>query len=108
MVTVDIVDNSAMVIAAKNAAIKRALEMIGLQAEGYAKSLAPVDTGRLRNSINHTQISDDTEQISAPVEYAVYQEFGTMKMAAHPFMKPAVMDHTAEYKAIAESCMRGA
>ncbi len=38
---------------AKNNAIERAMEAIGMQAEGYAKILCPVDTGNLRNSIGH-------------------------------------------------------
>ena len=46
-------DNTDEVIAAKDAAVMRALEAIGLQAEGYAKLKAPVDTGLLRNSITH-------------------------------------------------------
>ena len=36
-----------------NDAMVAALETIGLLAEGYAKQLCPVDTGRLRNSITH-------------------------------------------------------
>ena len=35
------------------AAIKRGLKKIGMYAETYAKSLAPVDTGLLRNSITY-------------------------------------------------------
>lgn len=41
------------VIKAKDNAIERALEAIGLQCEGYAIALCPVDTGLLRNSITH-------------------------------------------------------
>ena len=33
--------------------IEKALEMIGLEAEKYAKMKCPVDSGRLRNSISH-------------------------------------------------------
>lgn len=40
-------------IKAKDEDVERALEIIGLKAEGYAKELAPVDTGLLRNSITH-------------------------------------------------------
>lgn len=45
-------DNSDKIIAElKNDAIPRALTRIGMQAEGYAKDLAPVLTGFLHNSI---------------------------------------------------------
>lgn len=43
--------NADKVIAAMREAVENALEECGLQAEKYAKKLAPVDTGRLRNSI---------------------------------------------------------
>lgn len=40
-------------IAAKDSAVERALEAIGLQCEGYAIALCPTDTGLLANSITH-------------------------------------------------------
>ncbi len=55
-----------------------------------AKSLCPVDTGRLQSSIN-VQPGGNTAVISADTEYAVFVEFGTSKMAAQPgtFIKHA-------------------
>lgn len=47
------VDNTELVKKASKAAIIRGLEAVGIQAEGYAKALCPVDTGLLRNSITH-------------------------------------------------------
>ena len=72
MSSVEFTDNSAEVISAKNSAVERALEAIGLQAEGYAKMLCPVDTGRLKNSIIHRQEDEKTEMIATDVEYAAY------------------------------------
>ncbi len=46
-------DRRKEIIEQKNNAIERAMEAIGMQAEGYAKLLCPVDTGNLRNSIGH-------------------------------------------------------
>lgn len=46
-------DYSDEVLEAFDEACLRALERCGLQAEGYAKDLCPVDTGALRNSISH-------------------------------------------------------
>ena len=85
---------------AEQLAKARALEIIGGKAETYAKLLAPVDTGNLRNSITHQQLDEDTEIIGTNVHYAPYQEFGTSKMAAHPFLKPAAEGHSEEYKQI--------
>ena len=46
-------DNAKEIAAALNKAVAKALEEIGLPAEGYAKEACPVDTGRLHNSITH-------------------------------------------------------
>ena len=105
---VDFEDHSQECIDAKNAAVQKALEMIGLQCEGYAKLICPVDTGRLRNSLTHAQENETTEVIGSAVEYAPYVEYGTQRSKAQPYLKPAVTNHVSEYKAIAESCLKGA
>ena len=82
--------------------IARALEMIGIQAEGYAKALCPVDTGTLRNSITHqVDMSVDGVYIGTNVEYAPYVELGTVKMKKRPYLKPAIEQHMNEYRTIA-------
>lgn len=61
--------------------------------EADAKRNAPVDTGRLRSSIAHRleKLKNVLRGIvGTRVEYASYQEFGTSKMAAHPFLFPAL------------------
>lgn len=64
-----------------------------LKVEGQAKQLAPVDTGRLRSSITHEverQGEEVVGRIGSNVEYAAHQEFGTSRMAAHPYLRPAL------------------
>lgn len=90
-------DFSALVEEAAFSQIERALEKVGLTAERYAKLACPVDTGRLRNSISHTH-DKNTAYIGTNVEYAPYVEMGTKKMAARPYLKPAIADHIREYK----------
>lgn len=58
-----IIDNSEMVKEEFEAAVLRALTRCGMQAEGYAKDLAPVDTGLLRNSITYA-VSGEQAAIS--------------------------------------------
>ena len=60
---VEVTDNSQIFIDAKNEAVKRALEAIGLNAERHAKEQCPVDTGLLRNSITHA-VSGETPAIT--------------------------------------------
>ena len=77
---VRLTDNSAEALAGLERAKARALETIGLKAEGYAKKLCPVGTvestgikgyrgGTLRNSITHT-VDGDTVAVGSNVEYA--------------------------------------
>ena len=87
-------------------AIDRAMEAVGMAAEGYAKEEAPVDTGELRNSISHATMDNKAVAIGTNVEYGIYQEMGTYKMSPHPFIKPAISDHTNEYKSIVEAAMK--
>ena len=99
MASVTIKDNSKQVLAAMVSPVNRALEMIGLTAEKYAKELAPVDTGRLRNSITH-EVDDKDVYIGSNVEYAPHVEFGTVKQKAQSFLRPAATDHANTYKQI--------
>ena len=130
---IDVVDNSALVQEAFRAACLRALERCGMEAEGYAKDLAPVDTGRGRNSISHkVDESEPAAYIGTNLDYMIYQELGTGIYAeggggrptpwvyqdangnwhwtrgnrAHPFLKPAVADHPQTYRNIIEDEMK--
>ena len=102
-----IADNSDQFRDGFDAAIERALEKVGLVAEGYAKRLCPVDTGRLRNSITH--VIDAGEQavyVGTNVEYAPYVELGTARQKAQPYLRPAAVDHVSEYRKIIEGELR--
>ena len=55
-----------------------------------AKSLCPVDTGTLRDSISMSA-SGSSAVVSANTDYAAYVEFGTSKMAPQPYLVPALV-----------------
>lgn len=93
--------NRAQIISEVQKATDRALEIIGGMAETYAKRLCPVRTSTLRNSITHEQEDENTEVIGTAVEYSPYVELGTVKMAAQPYLRPAVQGHIEEYKHVA-------
>ena len=89
-------------------AIERALTAVGTQVTNYARANAPVDTGRLKNSITFETLSDeDAVVIGSNVEYAPYQELSTSKMKAanggKGFLRPAIQDHFEEFKNIFEN-----
>lgn len=126
---VKIIDNSDSVLDELIAATHMAMERCGLQAEGYAKDLCPVDTGNLRNSITHA-VEGKSAYIGTNVGYAPYVELGTgiytsggrptpwvyqdeegnwhytRGNPAQPFLKPAVADHAQTYRNIIEDEMK--
>lgn len=57
-----------------------------------AITLAPVDTGNLINTISakSKMIEPLTFRVQDGTEYGIFQELGTHKMAAHPFLVPAL------------------
>jgi len=70
--------------------------------EARAKHAAPYDTGNLTRSIGTKMLTSVSETptlgvVTADAEYAVYQEFGTKFMAAHPFMGPALEQARKKY-----------
>lgn len=100
-------DNALAIVNAIDQALARALEEVGLVAEGYAKKACPVDTGRLRNSITHqVRPSEKSVYIGTNVEYAPYVELSTSRTKGQPFLRPAAADHEGTYKKIFESNLK--
>ncbi len=60
-----------------------------------AKSKAPVDKGRLRQSITSQKIADLTYRVFTNVDYAPYMEFGTGRLTSVP---PALKRLAAQFK----------
>ena len=130
---VEFINHSEEVLATFRQAAIRALEECGLVGEGFAKRLCPVDTGNLRNSISHkVDEGEPAAYIGTDVEYGAYVELGTGQYytggrptpwvyqdargnwhwtrgnRAHPFLKPAVADHTKTYSNIIKSELENA
>lgn len=73
-----------------------------------AKVRCPVDTGTLKRSI-HSEFEEQTPNsasavVGTDVEYGKYVEFGTSRMSAQPYLRPAVDENReAIEKAITDS-----
>ena len=127
-INVKITNNSKEVLAELEKNIQLGLNAIGNKAERYAKDNCPVDTGRLRNSINYATAtakgsgkdtkSGDSVPKSTPekeavyigtnVEYAPSVEYKDMKHTtgeAH-FLKNAASNHSEEYKKTMEAALK--
>lgn len=123
--TFKLVSNVNTVLRMTEAAKAAALEKMGGTAETYAKKECPVDTGRLKGSITHQKQDKDTMLVGTNVEYAPFVELGHDQevgryvpaigkrlVASHvngkPFIRPAIENHTGEYKKIVENEMHNA
>lgn len=81
--------------------LHNAVEKAALGVEREAKILAPIDTSRLQRSITAEESTNPLEYtVGTNVEYAGFQEFGTRKMAAHPYLQPAAEKVSKEYPGI--------
>ena len=92
---------------AMDKAVEAALTQGGIILERDAVAMVPVDTGRLKGSITwktreHSgQSMTDADAVSRPnrawvlhvgtnVEYAPHIEYGTVRMKAQPYLRPAL------------------
>ena len=104
-------DNTQEIVEAIGTALVRALEAIGIEAEGDVKELVPVDTGRLRNSITHAVDEGGKYAIvGTNVEYAESVEFN--EKARHSngqahFLRDGVTNNLDKYRQIVEREMKG-
>lgn len=117
-------DKSKEVIKAMQRQLQNGLLACGTIAEGYAKGDCPVDTGRLRNSINwaiknksgqgegrdtpNANPEEATVYIGSNVEYAAIQEYRDMKHKvgkAH-FLRDSVTTHGDEYRKTIEAALK--
>jgi HK97 gp10 family phage protein len=89
-------------ILANNARCKQELAEFVLKKLNYYTS---VRTGFLL-SRNKVEIKHNSVILSNDAHYSGFLEYGTRKMMAQPFMKPAVMNHVGEIRSIVAKCFR--
>ena len=103
------VDNTGLVVAMYWDSVQKALEEIGMLAEGHVVGYMTqehiVDTGRLRNSITH-RVDAEAVAVGTNVEYGVYVHMGTSKMEGRPFLTAPVQQHAQEYREIYEKHLK--
>ena len=134
--SVTVTDNSAEVMREFKEKVQKALGAIGEAAEGFAKRVCPVDTGRLHNSITYATKTEqspantdkkgsedakpsdyrkqatpeeDSVYIGTNVEYAMYVEFRdklSHTSGKAHFLRDAATTHSNYYKSITEAIMR--
>lgn len=82
-------------------AAAEAMKVTVAEAQAKAKEIAPKRTGVMAGNINVLPVSKGLLSIKgtfiAEEYYSSYVEFGTRKMAAEPFMRPAVSWATSRF-----------
>lgn len=80
----------------------RAFQRAGLRVEQNARMKAPYRTGHLRRNIT-TEATVNQAEIGVSLDvvpYAWYQEAGTSKMPAHPYLRPGLESSRKEIAAV--------
>jgi HK97 gp10 family phage protein len=73
------------------------LDDAAMEIDLKAAENCPVDTGALQESLRHeTDRMELKADIGSDLEYCRYVEEGTRKMAAQPFLKPALYEVNVE------------
>jgi len=81
----------------RKVAVKETLAKYGALICDEAKDIVPVDTGALQASIRKSVTGQGMNVRIAPnTYYAGYVEFGTWKMQARPYMRPAFSRYEPE------------
>ncbi len=70
---------------------------IALNVVREAKRIVPVDTGYLRSQIFVREESFNKFEIVADTHYAGFVEYGTWKMIARPYIRPALYRYSVSY-----------
>ena len=78
-----------------------------LAVEAHAKTIVPVQTGNLKNSIQTWREGPGLYAVGTHVEYAPYVEFGTRHMAARPYLRPAADIVAGRLQELAQEAFRG-
>lgn len=102
MISIEIVkDYTQQVLDEVDSHTKSVLNEIGKMVAEEAKEIVPVDTGALKGSITH-EVTNDSVTVGSPLDYSVYVELGTSKMAAQPYIRPAFENNQPKIKALVE------
>jgi HK97 gp10 family phage protein len=69
--------------------LSAAVRKTAFDLEANAKDVVPVKTGNLKNSIQAISKDDLNAEVRVGAEYGIYVEYGTRRMSARPYMRPA-------------------
>lgn len=108
-VTVRVVSNRLPEISAQiRPAVANEVKRATLDVEAKAKAMTPVRTGTLRRSIHSVFENGGLTGLVGPsVLYGKFVEFGTRRMGARPYMRPAAEAVLPKFAAAVKAALAG-
>jgi len=88
-------------------ALAAAAMVVETEAKGNIRTKNIIDTGNLLGSVTH-EVSGDRARAGTNVEYGIYHEYGTYKMGARPWLRPAADEHQDEVRRAVAAVLRRA
>jgi hypothetical protein len=76
-----------------------AVQKTVLDIEAGAKMRSRVDTGQMKGGWQGEMTGATSGRVSDPVEHTIYNEMGTVSMAAQPMLTPAAEEARAGFEA---------
>lgn len=108
-ITVRVVSNRLPQMPAQvRAAVATEVKRATLDVEAKAKALTPVRTGTLRRSIHSVfEHGGLTGLVGPSVLYGKFVEFGTRRMGARPYMRPAAEQVLPRFASAVKAALAG-
>ena len=79
--------------------VKKVVKHNTAELQERAQRNCPVDTGNLKDSIGIDIIDDGmTGEVEPTADYGPYVEYGTRKMSAQPYVRPAFSTQSRQFK----------
>lgn len=100
-------DKFPAIIAGMAPQADRICRKAALDIQARAQQRAAVRTGAMRSSIHARRVGPAHWEVNVGVEYGLYVEYGTIHMAAQPFMRPSVAEVQPQFQNAMKGVIKG-
>lgn len=97
MAVIRFIDRIPEIIVAANSETAAALDKAAADLVSGAQMRSRVDTGTMRRGWTTEKVSNFARVVYNPVYYTIFNEYGTIFMAAQPMIRPALEEVTPEF-----------
>ena len=110
-ITIKLDDKTKKAIEANEEAKFHILTAIGIKAKQNSQAIIKIkniyNTGELYRTMDYNvNLNKSSVDIGSPKNYAVFNELGTRRMNARPFLAPAILYYLNDYKEIAQDILK--